>query len=394
MMNQLKILCVLFDDPSNGMPHSYPRARLPEIKVYPDGQPLPKASTLDFKPGSLLGCISGELGLRQFLEQRGHQLVVTSDKDGEDSEFERELKEADVVICQPFWPAYLDESRISRAKKLKLVITAGIGSDHVDLDAAMRQGITVSEVTWCNSISVAEHSVMMILALVRDFMRQHQFVRQGGWHIADCVQRSYDLEGMQVGIVAAGRIGLAVLKRLKPFDVGLHYHDRKRLPRVIEEELNLKFHPQLDTLLEVSDVLSLHCPLHAETAHMINKESILKMKKGAYLVNTARGGLCETHAVKEALESGYLAGYAGDVWYPQPPAADHPWRTMPNHAMTPHTSGASLSAQSRYAQGTREILECWLDGKAIREEYLIVDQGRLAGTGAKSYSEGKLSLCD
>ena len=105
---------------------------------------------------------------------------------------------------------------------------------------------------------------------------------------------------------------------------------------------------------------------------------IASMKRGAYLINTARGKICDRDAVVRALESGRLAGYAGDVWFPQPAPADHPWRSMPNHGMTPHISGTSLSAQARYAAGTREILECWLDEKPIRDEYLIVDGGRLA----------------
>jgi formate dehydrogenase len=110
------------------------------------------------------------------------------------------------------------------------------------------------------------------------------------------------------------------------------------------------------------------------------------MKRGAYLVNTARGKICDRDAVVRALESGQLAGYAGDVWFPQPAPKDHPWRTMPHHGMTPHTSGTSLSAQARYAAGTREILECWFEGRLIREEYLIVAGGKLAGAGEHSYS--------
>jgi len=172
----------------------------------------------------------GALGLREFLERGGHTLVVTSDKDGPDSEFERQLPEAEVVISQPFWPAYLTAERIAKAPNLKLAITAGIGSDHVDLQAAIENGITVAEVTYSNSISVSEHVVMMILALVRNYIPSYQTVVEGGWNIADCVSRSYDVEGMQVGTVAAGRIGSAVLRRMKPFDVGLHYTDRNRLP--------------------------------------------------------------------------------------------------------------------------------------------------------------------
>src|SRR3546814_1846288 len=112
-----------------------------------------------------------------------------------------------------------DLERIAKAPKLKLSLTAGIGSDHVDLDAAIKAGITVAEVTFCNSISVAEHVVMMILGLVRNYIPSHDWVSKGGWKIADCVARSYDVEGMHVGTVAAGRIGLAVLKRLQHFDM-------------------------------------------------------------------------------------------------------------------------------------------------------------------------------
>src|ERR1700733_2772326 len=184
--------------------------------------------------------------LRSYLEKLGHQLVVTSDKEGPDSEFDKHLPDAEVVISQPFWPAYLTQERIEKAKKLKLALTAGIGSDHVDLEAAIKHGITVAEVTFCNSISVAEHVVMMILALVRNYIPSYQWVLKGGWNIADCVERSYDLEAMQVGTVAAGRIGLAVLRRLKPFDVKLHYTEQHRLPESVERELGLTYHTSVE----------------------------------------------------------------------------------------------------------------------------------------------------
>ena len=383
-----KVLCVLYDDPVDGYPKSYARDDIPKLDRYPDGQSLPTPSTIDFKPGQLLGSVSGGLGLRKFLEDQGHTLVVTSDKDGPNSQFERELPDADVVISQPFWPAYLTEERIKKAKKLKLAITAGIGSDHVDLQAAMDRGITVAEVTFCNSISVSEHVVMMILALVRNYIPSYQWVVNGGWNIADCVKRSYDLEGMNVGTVAAGRIGLAVLRRLKPFDVRLHYMDRHRLPEKVEKELGLTFHPNVESMVKVCDVVTINCPLHPETEHMFNDELISKMKRGAYIINTARGKICDRDAIVRALESGQIAGYAGDVWFPQPAPQDHPWRTMPHHGMTPHISGTSLSAQARYAAGTREILEAFLGDKPIRNEYLIVDKGKLAGVGAHSYSAG------
>jgi formate dehydrogenase len=381
-----KILCVLYDDPMTGYPKSYARADVPKIDHYPGGQTTPTPKKIDFTPGELLGSVSGELGLRKYLEGLGHTLVVTSDKEGADSVFDRELPDTDIVISQPFWPAYLTPERIAKAKKLKLAVTAGIGSDHVDLEAAIKNGITVAEVTYSNSISVSEHVVMMILALVRNYIPSNQWVTKGGWNIADCAERSYDLEAMHVGTVAAGRIGLAVLKRLKPFDVKLHYFDQHRLPENVEKELGLTFHPSVEDMVKVCDVVTINAPLHPGTVDLFNDELIAKMKRGAYLVNTARAKICNRDAIVRALESGQLAGYAGDVWFPQPAPKDHPWRTMPHHGMTPHISGTSLSAQARYAAGTREILECWFEGRPIREEYLIVDGGKLAGAGAHSYT--------
>ncbi|MGA9607372.1 MAG: NAD-dependent formate dehydrogenase, partial [Rouxiella badensis] len=177
-----RILCVLYPDPESGYPPTYTRDDIPVITQYANGQtaPLPEAD-LGFKPGQLLGCVSGELGLRSWAESQGHELIVTSDKDGSDSEFEKYLPEAEVVISQPFWPAYLTKERIAKAHNLKLALTAGIGSDHVDLDAAAKAGITVAEVTGSNSISVAEHVVMMVLSLVRNYLPSHQIAVNGGW---------------------------------------------------------------------------------------------------------------------------------------------------------------------------------------------------------------------
>ena len=230
----------------------------------------PSPHAIDFVPGQLLGSVSGELGLRDFLERRGHTLVVTSDKDRTDSIFDRELVDADIVISQPFWPAYLTAERIAKARNLKLAITAGIGSDHVDLQAAIDRGITVAEITYSNSISVSEHVVMMILSLVRNYIPSYEWVVHGGWNIADCVERSYDLEGMAVGTVAAGRIGLAVLRRLKPFDLELHYTDRHRLPAEIESELGLTFHETTAEMVPHCDVVTINAPLHPETEHLFN----------------------------------------------------------------------------------------------------------------------------
>jgi formate dehydrogenase len=154
----------------------------------------------------------------------------------------------------------------------------------------------------------------------------------------------------------------------------------------VEKELGLTFHASTQEMVPHLDVVTINAPLHPETEGLFGDELLATMKRGAYLINTARGKIADRDAIVRALESGQLAGYAGDVWYPQPAPADHPWRSMPHHGMTPHISGSSLSAQARYAAGTREILESWFGGTPIRDEYLIVDGGKLAGTGAHSYS--------
>ena len=142
----MKILCILYDDPKDGMPTSYPVKDLPKLEKYPDGMTLPTPKGRDFTPGDLLGCVSGELGLRKFLEDAGHTLVVTSDKDGEGCQADKELVDAAVVISQPFWPYYLTREKMESAPNLKMAITAGIGSDHVDLQAAMDRKVDVVEV--------------------------------------------------------------------------------------------------------------------------------------------------------------------------------------------------------------------------------------------------------
>ena len=387
----MKILAVLYDDPITGYPPKYARENIPQLDKYPNGQTLPSPSKIDFTPGELLGSISGELGLGHFLKSLGHTFIVTSDKEGPHSTFEKELPTADIIISQPFWPAYLTKEHLAKAKNLKLAITAGIGSDHVDLKAAMDHNITVAEVTFSNSVSVVEHVIMMILSLVRNYLPSHDWVLKKGWNIADCASRSYDLEGMHVGTVGAGNIGLGVLKRLYPFDVKLHYTDRHRLSEKVEKDLHLTYHPSVESMIAECDVVTINCPLHPETEGLFNTELLSKMKKGSYLINTARGKICDRDAIVKALESGKLAGYAGDVWYPQPAPKDHPWRTMPHHGMTPHIAGTTLSAQARYAAGVREILECWFSDKPIREEYLIVQDGQLAGIGARSYTAEKRS---
>ncbi|KAH8652382.1 formate dehydrogenase [Xylariales sp. PMI_506] len=324
----------------------------------------------------LLGTTENELGIRKWLEDQGHTLVTTSDKEGENSTFDKELVDAEIIITTPFHPGYLTAERLAKAKNLKLAVTAGIGSDHVDLNAANKTngGVTVAEVTGSNVVSVAEHVVMTILVLVRNFVPAHEQIEAGDWDVAAA--------GKVVGTVAVGRIGERVLRRLKPFDCKeLLYYDYQPLRPEVEKEIGCRRVDNLEEMLAQCDVVTINCPLHEKTRGLFNKELISKMKKGSWLVNTARGAIVVKEDVADALKSGHLRGYGGDVWFPQPAPREHPLRTAKNpfgggNAMVPHMSGTSLDAQKRYADGVKSILTSYLTGKHdYRPEDLIVKDG-------------------
>ena len=162
--------------------------------------------------------------------------------------------------------------------------------------------MTVAEITYSNSISVSEHVVMMILSLVRNYIPSYRWVVDGGWNIADCVARSYDVEGMTVGTVGAGRIGTAVLRRLKPFEVQLSYADRHRLPAELEQELGLTFYATAAEMVPHCDVVTINTPLYPDTEHLFDDALLATMKRGAYIVNTARGKICDRDAIVRALD--------------------------------------------------------------------------------------------
>jgi formate dehydrogenase len=369
-----RVVCVLYEDPTDGHPLVYARDGIPRVELYPDGQTIPSPTEVDFRLGELLGDVTGALGLRSFLEARGHTLIVTSDRDGPDSVLDQALPDADIVISQACWPACLTSERIAKAPKLRLVITAGAGSNHIDLEAAARHKITVAEITSSASISAAEYAVMLILSLVHNAVPSSLPGTRPDRNIGDYARRAYDLEGMHVGSVGAGRSGFALLRRLRPFDVRLHYTDPRRLPLAVENELGLTYHPTSADMVPTCDVVTIHCPLHVETARLFDTDMIGRMKRGAYLINTAQDGICDPDAVTHALETGTLAGYAADT------------RTDLSPSGTPtHIAGSTLAAQARYAAGTREVLECWFDGVSIRGDYLIVDRGTLTGLGRRSY---------
>ncbi|KAI0259606.1 hypothetical protein BC834DRAFT_974158 [Gloeopeniophorella convolvens] len=354
----------------------------------------------------LLGTVENELGLRQYLESLGHEFIVTSSKEGPDSDFQKHIVDTDILITTPFHPGYLTHDLMNKAKNLKLCVTAGVGSDHIDLNAAVDRQIQVLEVSGSNVVSVAEQVMMSILLLVRNFVPAHEMAARGDWQVSDIARNAFDLEGKVVGTLGAGRIGYRVLQRLVPFNCKeLLYYDYNGLPaeaekavgarRVMDIEVNttlfshetaVSLTPGCDQeFVSQCDVITINAPLHEGTLGLVNKDLLAKFKHGAWLVNTARGAICVAEDVAAAVRSGQLRGYAGDVWNVQPAPRDHPWRSMQGpvgggNGMTPHYSGTTLDAQTRYAEGTRQILENFFEGKAQDPGNVIVGTGKYETT--------------
>ncbi|EKM58247.1 uncharacterized protein PHACADRAFT_171509 [Phanerochaete carnosa HHB-10118-sp] len=338
----------------------------------------------------LLGTIENQLALREWLEGQGHELIVSDDKEGPDSVFQKHIVDAEVLITTPFHPGYLTAELMEKAKNLKICVTAGVGSDHIDLNAAVKHGVEVLEVSGSNVVSVAEHVIMSILLLVRNFIPAHEMIERGDWQVSDVARNAYDLEGKVVGTIGAGRIGFRVLQRLVPFNCKeLLYYDYAPLPEHGAKEVNARRVEDLKEFVSQCDVVTVNCPLHEGTRGLVNEELLKHFKKGAWLVNTARGAICDRDAVAAAIKSGHLNGYSGDVWNVQPAPKEHPWRYMKNplgggNGMVPHYSGTTLDAQARYAKGTRSILENYLTDKPQEPQNVII--GR-KGYETKAYGQ-------
>ncbi|KAI3612912.1 formate dehydrogenase [Moniliophthora roreri] len=237
----------------------------------------------------LLGTVENKLGLSEWLKARGHEFIVSSSKEGPDSDFQKHIEDAEVLITTPFHPGYLTRDLIQKAKNLKICITAGVGSDHIDLDAAVDRNIQVLEVSGSNVTSVTEHAVMSMLLLVRNFVPAHEMIQRGEWQVSDIARQ--------------------ILERLVPFNTKEHlYYDYTSLPAETEKSLNARRVEDLEEFVSQCDVVTVNAPLHEGTRGLINDKLLSKFKPGAWIVNTARGAICDKDAIARALASGQIFG--------------------------------------------------------------------------------------
>jgi len=253
------------------------------------------------------------------------------------------VADADFAV---WWDLPITADVIAAAPRLKLFHKWGVGIDNIDLDACRARGIKVARTTGSNAIPVAEFTIGLMIALARKIPASHASTVAGTWLKNDVWKQSLLLSGKTVGIIGLGSIGKGIAKRLAGFDCRILYTNRNRIAAAEEQALGVTYAP-LDQLLAESDIVSLNCPLTPETRSMINAAALARMKKGALLVNVARGGVVVESDLVDALKSGHLAGAAVDVFDQEPPPADHPLLHLDNVICTPHSAAIAFENSRR-----------------------------------------------
>jgi phosphoglycerate dehydrogenase-like enzyme len=242
------------------------------------------------------------------------------------------------------------------APNLKLVQLLSAGYDHVDVEAARKARVPVSNNGGANAIAVAEHTLMLMLAVLKRVVRFHNDVVAGKWRVGNAAEiRVYELSGRRLGIVGLGNIGKKVVRRATGFDMKIQYYDIRRLSEAEEDALGVRF-VLFDELLRTSDVVSLHVPLDDSTRNLIGARELGLMKPEAVIINTCRGPVIDENALHDALKSGRIAGAGLDVMVEEPPKPNHPLFTLPNVTLTPHSAGPTWENwRARFRNGFDNI---------------------------------------
>lgn len=279
------------------------------------------------------------------------------------------MASCDVLV--PTVTDQIDAALIEEAPdRLQMIACFGNGVDHIDLPAARKKGIIVTNTPGVLTEDTADMAMALILATPRRFIEGDKLVRTGEWRgWGPTVMLGRRITGKRLGIVGMGRIGRAIARRARPFGLTIAYHNRHRLPQPVEEETGAIWCPDLDTLLAESDIVSLNCPLNADSRRMIDARRIALMKPEAFLINTARAEVCDEQALIEALERGRIAGAGLDV-YANEPAVDPRLLAMPNVVLLPHMGSATQEARAATGEKVIANIRTWVDGHRPRDQVL------------------------
>ena len=232
---------------------------------------------------------------------------------------------------------------ISAAHNVRLIQHQGVGYDRTDVDAARAAGIPVALCPEGTTIGVAEHTLLLILAVYRQLLRADASLRAGEWLQFGLRAGSHELAGECLGLVGFGRIGREVARRARAFDAVVWYHDLLRLTAAEAQALGVSYR-SLESLLAEADIVSLHLPSTPQTYHVIDEDALARMRRGSILINTARGSLVDQPALVAALQSGHLGGAGLDVFAEEPPAPGDPLLSLPNVVLTPHVAAGTRDA--------------------------------------------------
>jgi phosphoglycerate dehydrogenase-like enzyme len=280
------------------------------------------------------------------------------------------LRDADVAFVMA---APMPKELLAEARRLRFIQKLGAGVDRIDLDVCRKQGIAVARLHAGNSIPVAEHTILLMLATYRQLPQIDRRTRSGIWSKEDARGMHRQLQHKTVGLVGFGAIGKEVAKRLRGFEVAILYYDPVRAPSDVEQNLDVKF-ADLDELVRSADIVSLHLPLLPQTAGIINAERIRAMKSGAVLINCARGGLVDEVALAGALKDGQLFGAGIDAFSTEPPVGS-PLLELENTVVTSHLAGATLDNFSGIISRAVENARAVLRGDALPETDVVIAIG-------------------
>jgi D-3-phosphoglycerate dehydrogenase len=290
---------------------------------------------------------------------------------------------------------------LEKPGKLRAIVRAGVGVDNIDVAAATRKGIVVMNTPGGNTVSTAEHTITLLLSLARHIPPADSSIHQGKWERSKFV--GTQLAGKTLGVVGLGRVGREVARRAAAMDMKVVGYDPFLAPERAAQ-LGIESMPDLATLLPRCDFLTVHTPLTAETTSLIGPRELALMKKGARIINCARGGIINEEALAEALRSGHIAGAALDVFVQEPPPGDHPLLKLPNVVVTPHLGASTVEAQESVALEAAQLLIDFLtkgviqfainmaavDRTELEELRLYVDMARRLGLLHAQMSQGAI----
>jgi glyoxylate reductase len=278
---------------------------------------------------------------------------------------------ADCDVLVPTVTDAIDADLIAAAgPRLRLLANFGAGVNHIDLKAARARGIVVTNTPGVLTEDTADMTMALIVSVPRRLAEGEKLVRSGEWHgWSPSGMLGHRIGGKTLGIVGMGRIGQAVAMRARAFGLAVHYHNRRRLPAVLEAQLGATFHPDLDTLLGQADIVTIHTPLNAESRDLIDRRRIGLLRPHVFVINASRGGIVDEEALVDALEAGRLAGAGLDVWEHEP-RIDPRLLALPNVVMTPHMGSATY--EGRVASGEKVVqnIRMWADGHRPPDQVL------------------------